>query len=396
MTIPDVGQRFQSLRQSFSLPISSISKADPTAIINSGSNSLNLFSDDVLKAARLIARQLNIGSLVNDAANLKNTLERQLGLKRALGQGVSGFDAIRQIRGLFKSTFDPSKFSSSAFDRYINTFLGGDPLTQGLIRNLDKNNGNALSTNITTGKPYAPVVNLPNGATPPAGTAKPLAIGDANYNYSDILTAIEKISKTSTGQTAVDKNQILLQLITLGNMAYDANMSGVVAALKNIPNVTLDILARAIAIILAEQASKGNAAAVLDIANNTTAVLGDGANPIHDVPCLVSDLFEQFKLPIGGKEWKYDDMVDQLLLSAGLLDPSWDISDEDNIISIKYVKAISSDLQTALQCRATDNVFDDTGLDTPFATDDDVLLAAMLGVDPQLDGTLRSMEVATA
>lgn len=402
MAIPTT--RFQNLSEinkiEFDTPITSISDVDPKQIINSGSNAVTSITKQIMSTVQKIASTLATAKTATNAQVAKNKLSQALGISKALGTINQVENSIRQIRGLMKSTMDSAGFSNSnKTNRSNNTSklissVFPNSSVQNDVKIIDSNQDGSISSNITTGKPFKPTV-VGTGTSVIPGTTSSKVTGDPQYDYQQLVSVMQKLSGTAnfTGQY-VDNTGILRQMVSIGNAAYDANMTGVISALKNIPNATEEVVARATAIILTEQSMKGNSSAVIDISNS--GVLGGTNSPLHASPAIIADTLSNFTLPVAGKQGKCDELITSLFQSLTNMDPNWDVSNYDNIPSTQYVETVSEDLVYALEVKATNHVFSESDLTVVFDSDDDLVISAMIATDPNMSNILRNLETSAS
>src|ERR1700752_3907024 len=326
MAIPSV--RFSPLEEEYNVAMTTVKQSNPTEILNSASNTINTASADLLKTISQITQNLDINNFIRKITDLKNSTERDSGLTKFLSSiaGVEG--TFRRARGLLKSTFDTNKAGIKHISNLVNGIFSHDPISQSLMRLMNTNLGNKIAGDFTIGKPFKPVVSLSPTSSPPPGSSRAVSIGDSSHNYKDIITVINRNTGNALQQTVVDPNNIVRQAVMLGNLAYDANMREVMLALKNIPGMTPEILSRVLAIIMTEQASKGNGAAIIDISNGSHSVLGtEPVAPIHASPSILSDTFSNFITPVGSTDQNSVDIIDALIDTAGHIDQKWNVSD---------------------------------------------------------------------
>jgi len=392
MAIPAV--RFNSLDTEFNVAMTSIKQSDPSVILNSASNSVAAITKSILSSISSMSRTMSAGTLISDVVKTKNSVESALGLTKALSTILKVESAIRKVRGILKSTLNTDSFSSKDINNLLTGIFKNDPVVQGYMRVL--NNGKNLFGDVTTGKPYRPTVHLPSGAANPPGCSQPVSVGNPIYDYDTLVKAIDKVSNSNYPHTSVDNNALLRQTVILGNLGYDANMTGVMKALSNTPNMTPDVLARAISIVMTEQSTKGNATAVIDMSIGATAVITTDNSPISFAPSIITDTMAQFTLPPGSTEQNMGALGTALVNSIIALDPNWNISDYDAIPSTQHIQTVSSDVTEVLSAMVADNTFSESDLTITFGTTEDCVIAAMIANDPNGVSYLRQLANQTS
>lgn len=377
------GKRFEALDKEFNLAITSISKSDPKDILNTGFNTVQQITAALKKLVEQIKGILNVKETVTDAAKSK-AAEAAAGLdkiKRSFGDTTSQIkdlmDSVRSIKGTSRSTFDPSKLTQTNLDRYIDSVFPGDSISQNLFKEIGGGTRDQAISNITSGVPFKPTVSIPD----PGGVLPPQTYrGDTNADYYQVANLLDSTTNRSYPQTVIDNGAILRQAVIVGNLAYNANLPNVMRALRNIPNMQSDVLARATAIILEEQAGRGNIAAVVDIAQYVT----EDNFPIQQAPSAIKDIASTFKPPRKTIEEQLPVLGQTLFETFSTIDPKWRVSLTDGIPSTRNIVHVSKPMADTIKSRIMNNIFHPvSGLETLYTSDDDILSVAILAVSPQ-------------
>ncbi len=387
--------RFKSLDEEFNTVVSTVKKSDPAEIVNSASNSVSTGVSGIVSSVSRFTQSLNINNIFSKINNAKNSLENATGIVKFLKTGLQVQDAIRRVRGLLENSILTNKNGLNNLDGLIEGLFKNDPISQNLLKLINGRKGNRPSSKVPSIKPYPTIIKSPTGAIAKPGYVSTDQRGDPKEDHDTIAQLLD----SSTGSnykdyTVVDKNAILIKAVTLGNLGYDANLPNVLKSIKNLPGMTDDVYERAVTFILTEQTSKGNAAAVLDITTGVDSPIANTSSVIHSTPAIISDLFANFVKPSEVKAVSTGEFIDGVFGSAQALDPNWNVSKTDGILSIRNLLSSSEQLTESLKLRASSNQLSENTLENYFDSDNDVLLAAMLGLDPSvkshLDGIANS------
>lgn len=369
--------RFTSLDKEFDTALVSISESDPRQIMNAGFNTITDIAGNIKDAISRIAGKLNINNLVNGLKKAKSKLEAAIGLTKALSVIKKIGDTIRSVRGMIKSTFDSSKFSSKDLERYISDIFSGNSQAFNLFKGMNPSYRDSVLSNVTLGKPFDKIVLTPDA---PPGNTQTFTKGNQTYDYPAIAGLVSQVSGSGYGVKTIDNNMILKKVVTTATLGYDANMSGVMKKLLDTPDLNRQVRDRCIGIIMTEQANKGNVAAILDMADPVAGVLSDSNSPLSASPSIITDLMTNFQIPKGIKDEKLQTLATSFLTSMETLDPKWKES-EDGMQSLKNVTSISEDMSKTMQSILQVNVIDENDLDSVFDQPNDVLVSAMVGFD---------------
>lgn len=397
MAIPEV--RFTALDQEFNSAMTTIKNSNPKDIVNTASNAVTTKGASVLESVKKIRQGFDLNTVLNNIDNPKNILKSNAELNKIL-DGVDNLkDSIRRVRGLSKTSINLGGLGNKVLERVLGSVFKNDTNVQNMMRIIGRTKfGKALS-DFTIGKPFKPVLVLPNGSTPPPGRKVATTLGNPEIDYESINTVLGRVSGNNYSQTVVDKNVILRQAVTVGNMAYDANMTGVIQALQQMPGMTPDVLARVVAILMTEQSSKGNTSAILDMSSGTGSVVvsstsgpvnGNSNVPLNASPSILTDLFANLKKIPGSSDSESREVCDSLFGSAGNLDPNWNIS-KDGLPSVKYLEEASPDLLSLIKSKLMNHSFSPSNLTVTFGGSEDLLLAAMMVNDPNGVSSLRNL-----
>lgn len=370
------GKRFEALDKEYNVAMTSVSKADPKEILNTAFNALKEVAAALKKAADSMKEKADPKKAAAEAKKAVESAQKASGLDKVLssaGEAASSVQAVkntvRQVQGVMRSTFDTSKLNGKTLDRFVSEIFSGDSISQNLFKQIRSGNRDKAIANITTGRPIRPVVKKPTPGNPTVPTYVETTPEHDHYQISEIL---DRVSGNQYAPEPVDNNAIAHRSIVVANTAYDAGMPDVMSTIRLTPNLRPQVLARTTAVVLQEQAIKGNVDAVVDIAANTAP---ENA-PLLQAPSAIQDTVAHFKIPGRRKERDHVQLAVETIAALNALDPQWKRSKQDNKISLRHMGSVSKDFVGTMQTKVMNNIPSPTAPTAVYNTEHDILTAA--------------------
>ena len=348
MAIP--AQRFKFLDKETNLPSQKFTSELDSSILNTAMNTESAASE-------------SLQSLIDSAIQESND---------QVAKAENSFNVDDIMSSITRTTKD---FTSSLMDltslsdKSLTSFLGDIVPDAGIAKNIKgmiqkcrgQNGGYGVP-----GRPYSPSMNCGAGNIPFGTGGRGYGNSCKASNYGSLLN---KLSGGSFNPQFNDYNQLLQALMSLGGMGYNLDMCGVFSSLsKGIPN---DVLSKGAAGLLGIMGKAGKTNAILDIAASSV-----GLKPLLHNPSAVPTFLGNYKKPKNTNENGLLNLASRTMAGLELLDETWNKSDYDDSLSLKYATDYSQDLDDAFMCKRTDQSFGLDQLDVAPSNDDDFLLAS--------------------
>lgn len=382
MTIP--AKRFEALDKEFNVAMTSISEADPKQILNTAFNALKELTEQLKKIAQSVKENLDPKKVASEAKKAQESAQKASGLDKVLStasEAKQTLDAVREsirdVKGTMRSTFDTGKLNGKNLDRFVSEIFSGDSTAQTLFKQIQSKNRDRATGNITTGRSFVPVSRVET----PGNPAEPTFVnGKPGHDYYQLTTLMQRLSGNQYEQSTIDNNMVLRRTVAVTNMAYDAGMTNVMETMRQFTGLRPEVLARATAIVLQEQATRGNIEAIVDISNFITS----DNFPILQSPSVIQDAVANFSTPFQTQERNLPQLGTQFLTGMSAIDPGWKNSVVDNRVSTRHLDRVSPQAVKTVHSRMLDNIFAPDNLTAVFNTETDILITAIVAQRPDI------------
>lgn len=269
-------------------------------------------------------------------------------------------DTVREVKQLYGSLKDITKFSAKDIDGAIKDLLPDNPLVQSAFSKLSGSCKNKALGKGGLGKPYDANINC-NGKKRKANAG--------SCNSGELGNVLNKLTNGGYQSEYSDLNRNLKNLVALSSYGYNMNMCGVFGALSG--SLNKDVLSRASGALLGQLSSDKNTLGILDLAGASA-----GLHTLLEYPKGIKDSLTSFKLPIEVLDSGKSELADRFKGAMTLFKDGWDKSEVDDLLSLSSVEKYNPELDEIMSCTRLGNTFTEDELDTVFEDDDSIFSAA--------------------
>lgn len=319
-------QRFKSIGADFNIASTSFDSLKVNEILNAPEKSFK----DLLKEGKDLVGQIK-SIEQNAVSKVKNTLT----------------DITRITQGTYDTFVDLAKMPEAYVTGLIDEVFGDmTSSVKNLMKNMTK-----VCRNKALGSSLGFKGKFPN---PKCGG---MSIGTPGCSSSNAVNLINQATLASLGQTQKLLNNVLNQIVALGNIGFGANLCGVFGAITQ--GITdSSIIGGAAGLLLNQQGMSGNLQAVFDISKNLNDI-----NIINDFPNTISNIAENAMVPFNNFQNDVFQMSDRITGSFGAINSAWDKA-ETGIASVANLGLRNDELSNIFSCNASNSSVDIHNLDT--------------------------------
>lgn len=331
-------QRFKSLTDDFNIPVISFNSLKANELLNAPITEFkNLLSD---------AKDI-VGQIKGIEQNILSTAKNAV-------------DEVSRITNNIYSTFtDLARLPETLIAGLIDDIF---PNSTSSVKNLLKG-----MTQLCRNKALGSSFNI--GGKLPNPTCSGMSIGSSSCPPGPALNLINQATLSAITQGEKLLDNLLKQIVTLGNIGFGANLCGVFAAITQ--GITSSSLLTASAgILLNQQGMSGNIQAVFDISKNLNDL------PIvHDFPDTIKNIAENAIIPFGNFQNAALGMCDRVTGSLEAIDPNWN-KNKDGLLSISNLGLKNEELTQFFSSSSKNQTLDITSLNTIQTAPDSAFLSS--------------------
>lgn len=335
-------RRFEAFDKEFNLATVDLTVIKDHEIINTASNSVKQISSAVSGALGSLKSALNIDGIkasikqgMAAVTSIQKTIQSNIDAAKGLYNDVLNSELVREVQGLYDSIMDLSKLDIGDIENALFDLFPDNHELRSLFNSIADNCKSKSFAGGGLGKPF----DIDIGC----GTKD----GKDGCTTANMANFLNSASGGAYASAYEDKNKLLEGLTKLSNIGYDVNLCGIFGGMiadakydgKN------DVLMRGASLILAQQAPKGNATAILDMSKSASTT-----KPHIQLPNVVELAATGFKADKTVSEKEYVNFSDRYVAALEALDPNW-VKDDGKVTSSKFGK-VNNEFNEMLSVRA--------------------------------------------